>query len=416
MDIQVINIGDELLIGQVVNTNASFMCSQLLKNGFRVEQTVVIGDNGIDIHNSIADAFKVVDAVILTGGLGPTKDDITKKVICDYFDDELILHQPTLDFVTSWLEGRGVAMSDTNRTQAMVPSKAVILPNRCGTAPGIWMENDGKVLISLPGVPFEMERLLTEEVIPALKRRFLPDEHYICKVVQTIGIGESTLSDLLEPWEVKLPPHIGLAYLPDSGIIRLRLTGHGTDPDKLEKEIQAEIEKLCEIAAPYVFAKEDKKMNELVADLLSEQGKTIATAESCTGGYIAHLITSIPGSSQYFKGSVVSYANSAKINLLNVSSEDIFRFGAVSQPVVEQMAEGARKAFGTDYAVATSGIAGPDGGTLDKPVGTVWMAVASADGVKSKLFTFGNAGGRSRVIYRAAIRALDLLRRELIHD
>ena len=416
MNVRIINIGDELLIGQVINSNAAFMSSLLLKNGFYVDRTVVVGDNGPDILQAVEEAFARVDAVIVTGGLGPTKDDITKKVLCGYFGDELVLDTDTLDFVTAWLKGRGVEMSETNRTQAMVPSRATVLPNRCGTAPGLWMEQEGKVLISLPGVPYEMERLMTDSVVPALQRRFHPGEHYLCKTVQTLGIGESTLSDLLEPWELTLPPHIGLAYLPDSGIVRLRLTGHGSDAEQLEREMEAEQEKLCRLAGDYVFAREDKKMQDIVADLLLQHGQTIATAESCTGGNIAHLITERPGSSAYFKGSVVSYANSAKMNLLKVSQADLDRVGPVSQEVVEQMARGAREALDTDYAVATSGLAGPDGGTPDKPVGTVWMAVASPRGVISRKFTFGNAGGRQRIIYRATVRALDLVRQTLLSE
>lgn len=413
MKIRIVNIGDELLIGQVVNTNASFMSRQLLQQGFLVDRTVVTADRADDIREEIKSAFASVDAVILTGGLGPTKDDITKKVICDYFDDRLVLHQPTLDFVTSWLAGRGVAMSETNRTQAMVPSKSRILPNRCGTAPGIWMEQNGKVLVSLPGVPREMEALMTESVIPALRERFMLGEHYLCKVVQTLGIGESTLSDLLEPWELSLPPHIGLAYLPANGIIRLRLTGSGPDAEVLEKEMDAEVEKLCQLAEPYVFTRRDEPMHQLVGRLLKEQSLTVGTAESCTGGNVAHLLTSEAGSSAFFKGSVVSYSNSVKMNVLGVNSKDLEQYGAVSQAVVEQMALGARQLLEVDYALATSGIAGPDGGTDEKPVGTVWMALAGPDGVKSQCVHFGNAGGRSRVIERATIRVLDMLRQEL---
>ena len=414
MDIRIVNIGDELLIGQVVNSNAAFMSELLLKNGFFVDRTVVTGDQGEAIRHEIDDALAHVDAVVLTGGLGPTKDDITKKIICEHFDTPLVLHQPTLDFVTRWLAGRGVAMSDTNRTQALVPQAATVLPNPCGTAPGLWLEKDGKVLVSLPGVPREMEVLMTDEVIPRLQRHFHPDEHYLCRVVQTIGIGESTLSDLLEPWELALPAHIRLAYLPDAGIVRLRLTGHGPDSDRLQAEMDAETEKLCQLAAPYIFATEDIRMQEVVGRLLKAGHQTLSTAESCTGGYLAHLITSVPGSSEYFRGTVVSYDNGIKENVLGVSASDLASVGAVSREVVEQMAQGVRRLMGTDFALATSGIAGPGGGSAEKPVGTVWMAVASEKGVVSQKCFFGNAGGRSRVIARSALRALDLLRRQLV--
>lgn len=413
MKIRIVNIGDELLIGQVINSNAAVMSKYLLSQGFFVDRVVVTGDTGDAIRQEIASAFAQVEAVILTGGLGPTKDDITKKVICEFFDTELVLHQPTLDFVSGWLAGRGVQMSDTNREQAMVPASAVVLPNRCGTAPGLWLEKDGKVLISLPGVPYEMDELMRLEVLPRLSAFYHPGEHYLCKTVQTIGIGESTLSDLLEPWETSLPAHIGLAYLPDSGIVRLRLTGSGNDLQQLEREMDAEVEKLCALAGAYVFAKEDLPMHQIVFKLLSQQGKTMATAESCTGGYIAHLMTSIPGSSAVFKGSVVSYANEVKENVLLVSSEHLETHGAVSREVVESMASNVRQLMQTDVAIATSGIAGPDGGSPEKPVGTVWMTLATPEGVRSECFHFGNAGGRMRVVYRAAVRAYNMLRQYL---
>ncbi|MBQ7946076.1 MAG: competence/damage-inducible protein A [Bacteroidales bacterium] len=413
MKIRIVNIGDELLIGQVINSNAAVMSKYLLSQGFFVDRVVVTGDTGDAIRQEIASAFAQVEAVILTGGLGPTKDDITKKVICEFFDTELVLHQPTLDFVSGWLAGRGVQMSDTNREQAMVPASAVVLPNRCGTAPGLWLEKDGKVLISLPGVPYEMDELMSLEVLPRLSAFYHPGEHYLCKTVQTIGIGESTLSDLLESWETSLPAHIGLAYLPDSGIVRLRLTGSGNDLQQLEREMDAEVEKLCSLAGAYVFAKEDLPMHQIVFKLLSQQGKTMATAESCTGGYIAHLMTSIPGSSAVFKGSVVSYANEVKENVLQVSSEHLETHGAVSREVVESMASNVRQLMQTDVAIATSGIAGPDGGSPEKPVGTVWMALATPEGVRSECFHFGNAGGRMRVVYRAAVRAYNMLRQYL---
>ncbi|MBQ9201774.1 MAG: competence/damage-inducible protein A [Bacteroidales bacterium] len=414
MNIRIINIGDELLIGQVINSNAAVMSEMLLKNGFFVDRTVVTGDKAADIYQEIESALRQVDAVIVTGGLGPTKDDITKKVICDYFHTTLRLDQPTYDFVSRLLASRGMAMTETNKTQAMVPQGADILPNPLGTAPGLWLEEQGKVLISLPGVPYEMKGLMQEEVIPRLQRRFMPGEHYLCRVVQTIGIGESFLSDLLEPWELSLPPHISLAYLPDGGIIRLRLTGSGPDEARLAREVDAEVERLCALAGDYVFARKDQTMTEVVADLLKERQQTLATAESCTGGFIAHQITSMPGCSAYYKGSVVSYANEAKQQILHVSADDLASMGAVSHEVVEQMAQHARELFQTDYAVATSGIAGPDGGSPEKPVGTVWMAVASARGVSSRLCHFGPAGGRMRVVGRATNTVMEMLRREII--
>lgn len=414
MNVEIINIGDELLIGQVVNSNAAFMCELLLKNGFFVNKTLVIGDEREAIYNVIDEAFSENDIILMTGGLGPTKDDITKKVICDYFQTTLTIHQETLDFISNFLKNRDVPMSEINRCQAEVPKNCTVLPNTLGTAPGIWMEQNNKVLISLPGVPFEMETLLTDEVIPRLKQKFRPESHYINKVIQCTGIGESTLSDLIESWELQLPKYIHLAYLPQPGIIRLRLTGTGKNVEILEKEMNNEIEKLQKIAAPYIFAFQDDKLEQIIAKLLVEKNQTLSLAESCTGGYVAHLITSIAGSSRYFKGSVVSYSNEIKHNVLNVSEQSLNKFGAVSEEVVFEMAANARKLFNTDFSIAISGVAGPDGGSVAKPVGTVWIAVSTPTKTLCKKFSFGTAGGRIRVIQRSAVAALNMLRKEII--
>ncbi|MDD4847335.1 MAG: competence/damage-inducible protein A [Bacteroidales bacterium] len=413
MNIQIINIGDELLIGQVINSNAAFMSQQLLQKGFFVEKTIVIGDNAKDIRQAIEESFQSVDIVILTGGLGPTKDDITKKVIVDYFQTELVIDTPTLNFISQLLKSRNVPMSDINRQQAAVPKNGVVIPNILGTAPGIWIEQQQKVLIALPGVPFEMEQLMTAEIIPRLEQKFHSTEHYLCKVIQLTGIGESTLSDLLESWELQLPSHISLAYLPQPGLIRLRLTGCSQNATRLELEMNNETAKLSRIAAPYIVAFNDDPLEKIIGQLLLKNHQTLSTAESCTGGYIAHRITSISGSSQYFKGSIVSYANEIKQHVLNVSETALTQMGAVSEEVVRQMADNVRKMFQTDFSIAVSGIAGPDGGTNEKPVGTVWIAIATPKKTISFKCNFGNAGGRMRIIQRAAIATFASLLKEI---
>lgn len=413
MKTRIINIGDELLIGQVVNSNAAVMSQLLLENGYTVDRCVVVGDEGKAISKEIDEAFQAVDIVLLTGGLGPTKDDVTKQVLCQGFQRSLVFHEESLRFIEGYLKLRGVPMSETNRQQALIPEGATVMPNRWGTAPGICLEENGKVLISLPGVPLEMTQLMKQEVIPFLCRRFRSEEQTAYKVVQLMGIGESTLSDRLEAWETALPPHLTLAYLPDSGIIRLRLTGHSHDASALEQELDEKLAELCALVPDYVVSREDKTMAELVSDLLRKKQLTLSMAESCTGGSLAQQITSLAGCSEFFKGSVVSYANQAKSRLLNISSETLQREGAVSQVVVEQMAVAARQLFQTDFALATSGIAGPGGGSDEKPVGTVWIAVASEQGIRSKKFQFGKASGRLGVVKRTCLQAFNMLREEL---
>ena len=376
----IINIGDELLIGQVTNTNASYMASRFNTIGLEVKEFCVIPDKEENIRKTIEEGFKKTDCLVLTGGLGPTKDDLTKQVICDFF---------------------GTTYSTA-------------LPNHNGTAEGIWIEKNNKLLVALPGVPFEMKGMMEEEVLPRMIAYFNTENTIIHRVVQMIDIAESTLSDLLEPWEKALPAHIKLAYLPRSGIVRLRLTGHGQDKKLLEKELQEEIDKLTVIASNYIWTYEDNLLEEVVGNLLRKKNKTLALAESCTGGKIAQLITSIPGSSHYFKGSIVAYANEIKREILNVREQNIKKCGAVSEPVVSDMAINTMNLFNSDYCIATSGIAGPDGGIDEKPVGTVWIAVATTTRLTTRLFHFGTAGGREQIIQRAAIAALNMLRLELL--
>ena len=411
-----INIGDELLIGQVVNTNAAFVGQQMAAAGFELTDVLTIGDDGEAIRNAITSALAKTDIVLMTGGLGPTKDDITKKVICDIFGRELVMDEPTLQHVTEIFASRGMALTETNRQQAAVPQGCTVLPNPLGTAPGLWIEQDGKVLIALPGVPFEMEKLITDEVLPRLKANAHQNHAILYKVLQCTNISESGLSDLLEEYEQQLPAELKLAYLPKPGIIRLRLTAQGDDEESLQATLDEQFAKLKQLTTEYAFTDEDIEIEEVVGRLLAKSGKTLATAESCTGGYVAHLITSVPGSSRYFQGSLVSYSNEVKRDLLNVREDNLKRRGAVSEPVVSDMALNAMGLFDVDYTIATSGIAGPDGGTAEKPVGTVWIAVATPVRLATKEFRFGSRTGRKQIIERAARAALNMLRIEIEKD
>lgn len=411
-----INIGDELLIGQVVNTNAAFIGQQMTAAGFELTDVITIGDDGPAIREAVERAMSKTDVVLMTGGLGPTKDDITKKVICDIFQRELVIDEATLKQVTEIFVARGMELTETNRQQAAVPEGCVVLTNTLGTAPGLWLEKDEKVLISLPGVPFEMEKLIKDEVLPRLKAGTFRSSSLLYKVVQCTNITESGLSDMLEEYEKQLPEGFKLAYLPKPGIIRLRLTAEGNDTEQMQTTLDQQFDLLKQQVAEYAFTDEDIELEEVVGRLLVKAGKTMATAESCTGGYIAHLITSVPGSSRYFQGSLVSYSNDIKRDLLNVREDNLKRRGAVSEPVVSDMALNAMGLFDVDYTIATSGIAGPDGGTPEKPVGTVWIAVATPVRLATKEFRFGSRMGRKQIIERAARAALNMLRIEIEKD
>jgi nicotinamide-nucleotide amidase len=411
MKAEIISIGDELLIGQVVNTNASWMAVELNKSGIHVVKITAISDLGNDIKDAIANAEKNSDIILLTGGLGPTKDDITKHVLADYYNSKMVFHEPTYKQVKSIFALRKFKVTDVNKKQAEIPEACIPLTNQHGTAPGMWFEMNGKVLVSLPGVPFEMKSLLKDEVIPRLQKTFKL-KHIYHKTIMTTGIGESMLAEKVEDWENNLPKNIKLAYLPQPGIVRLRLSAVGNNKTELEDEVKKHCNKLNNIIADIIFGYDDISLEEVVGKQLMLANRTLSTAESCTGGYIAHLITSISGSSSYFKGAVVSYSNSVKENQLGVNSKILEKDGAVSREVIEQMALGGKKQLNADYCLATSGIAGPDGGTKDKPVGTIWIALATPSGVQSKLFHFGEHRGRN--IRKAALAALNMLRTELV--
>lgn len=405
----IISIGDELLIGQVINTNASWIASELNKNGISVNKIITTSDDGDDIYETIKTSQSKV--VLITGGLGPTKDDITKKVLCDYFDSELIFHKPTYDHIVDLFGKRNYPVSAVNKAQADIPDNCIPLFNEHGTAPGLWFEKDGQIIVSMPGVPFEMKSLVTNQVIPRITEKFSTGS-IVHKTIMTIGVGESRLAEMIEDWENNLPDHIKLAYLPQPGIVRLRISSKSDNPEQIELEFKNQINNLKELIPDIIYGYDEITMEETIAQQLINKGKTLSTAESCTGGYISHLITSIPGSSDYFLGSVVSYDNKVKINQLGVDRLLIDKHGVVSKEVVEQMALGGKKAIGTDYCIATSGIAGPDGGTKDKPVGTVWIAIATPNGVISKLLNLGEHRGRN--IRRSSLMAMNLLRKNLI--
>ena len=414
MKTTIINIGDELLIGQVVNTNASAMARMLSEAGMAVRRTVVVGDVYQDIWNAVDEAMRSSDAVLVTGGLGPTKDDITKKLLCDYFQSELVESEVALENVRRIFESRGYEMTPVNRAQALVPACCEVLNNDLGTAPCMWFEREGKVLVSLPGVPFEMDWLMRNRVIPKLQETFHTDI-IVHKNILVQGIGESFLSDLIEPWETALPENIKLAYLPVAGMVKLRLTGKTRNNqnnqnilNNLNIQIAETIQGLYDLAGSYIVGEDCETLEELAHKTLTERGLTLATAESCTGGNIARLLTAQAGSSAYFKGGIVAYSNEVKESALGVQHSTLEAHGAVSEETVREMAEGVRECLGADYAIATTGIAGPTGGTPEKPVGTVWVAVASVQGTETKLLQLGSTR-RQQNIDRTTNQAFAML-------
>jgi nicotinamide-nucleotide amidase len=413
MKAEIITIGDEILIGQIIDTNSSWLGQELSKIGAAVVHRTSVSDNRNAIINALTQAKQRADIIIMTGGLGPTKDDITKYTLAEYFGTELILNDEVLEWVKKIFANRSLPMLDTNIHQAMVPANCEVLFNRSGTAPGMWFDVDGKIFISMPGVPFEMKVIFEEQCISRLKKRF-DFPIIIHRTILTCSIGESFLAKKIETLENDLPPHIKLAYLPNIGQVRLRFSGHHTSETTLKAEIDAIVSNLYEIVGDYIFGEETDTLEKNVGLLLKGKERTLATAESCTGGYIAHLITSVPGSSAYYFGSIISYANQIKINELGVNPETLKTVGAVSEDCVKQMADGVRKKFNTDYAISTSGIAGPDGGTDLKPVGTVWIAVSSKDKTIAKQFSMGD--NRERTIQRTAIQGLDMLRKVLLDE
>ncbi|MES2779658.1 MAG: competence/damage-inducible protein A [Bacteroidota bacterium] len=413
MKAEIVTIGDEILIGQIIDTNSSWLGQELGKMGISVVHRASVSDQQRDIIDALNDATQRADIIIMTGGLGPTKDDITKHTLAEYFGTELVLNEDVLEWVSKIFRMRKLPMIDTNKNQAMVPANCEVLFNRSGTAPGMWFDVNGKIFISMPGVPFEMKVIFEEQCIPRLQKHFkLPV--IIHRTIQTCSIGESFLAKKIEDLENALPAHIKLAYLPNIGQVRLRFSGYHSNSEMLKAEMDTIISNLYELIREYIFGEEEDTLQKTVGLLLKGKDKTVSTAESCTGGFIAHLITSVPGSSAYYQGSIISYANEIKIHELGVSPEIVKTVGAVSEDCVKQMAEGVRKKFNTDFAIATSGIAGPDGGTPEKPVGTVWIAISSKTQTIALQFNMGD--NRERTIHRTALQALDMLRKILLEE
>jgi nicotinamide-nucleotide amidase len=407
MKAEIISIGDELLVGQVVNTNATWIAEQLNLHGLEVVRITAIADKREEILHALSDAASRADIILITGGLGPTRDDITKSTLCEYFDSRLVRDEKVYRYLEKMFAARGWPMRDVGARQADVPHNCTALINTNGTAPGMLFEKDGKTFLSMPGVPYEMKGIMTQEFLPRL-RAMKNGEYIIHRKLLTQGIGESWLAELIQKWEDSLPANIKLAYLPQPGMVRLRLTGTGKDKARLEMELDDKINDLEILIPEYIIGHGEVSLEEVVGQELKNAGATLSTAESCTGGYIAHLITSIPGSSAYFAGSVVAYSNQVKMDTLSVKEDTLIAHGAVSEQTVTEMALGVKKRFMTDYAIAVSGVAGPDGGTKEKPVGTIWIAVAGNEKVLVDKYNFGT--DRQRNIRVSALTALNKLR------
>ena len=410
----IITIGDELLIGQVIDTNSAWMAQELNNAGIWVKRRVAVGDKWDDIWNALDEESKQADIILITGGLGPTADDITKPLLCQYFGGKLVVDEKVLKHVKYLFEKvfrRPPPILDRNLKQAEVPDVCTVLHNARGTAPGMWFEKEGKVFVSMPGVPHEMKGIMTDHVLPLLRTHFKMSA-IVSKTLVTFGIGESFLAERIKDFEEALPPDIKLAYLPNYGMVRLRLTGTHNEKEMIAAEVDKQFDILKNQLPDVTIVAEDATMEQVVAKLLLAKNKTMSTAESCTGGYIAHRITAQPGSSAYYKGSVVSYSNEVKENLLHVSHDTLSTEGAVSEATVIQMVKGALDTLKTDYAIAVSGIMGPDGGSLEKPVGMVWIAAGNKDTTVTRQFSF--RFDRMRNIEVTAMNALNFLRMFII--
>ena len=407
---EIITIGDEILIGQIVDTNSAWMAKELSLAGIRVKQVTSVSDDAQHITEALKQAMQRAEIILITGGLGPTKDDITKLTLAKYFNMGMRRDQATLAHVTGFFTRLNRPMIEMNRQQADVPDGCEVIQNKNGTAPCMWFEQEGKIIVSMPGVPFEMMYLMTEDILPRLKSTFnLPA--IVHQTILTAGIGESFLAAEIEDIEDSLPAHIKLAYLPKLGQVRLRLSGGGTDEAQLKAQIDFYTQQLLQRIPKYVVVVGDIPLEKALLNLMEEKHLTLSTAESCTGGYIAQQITQHPGCSSVFLGGAVTYSNTLKQSVLGVKTETLEQYGAVSEATVKEMAQGAVERFNSDYAISVSGIAGPDGGTEEKPVGTVWIAVASKNKVTARSFSFGSR--RAQNIERAAIAALTLLLNEI---
>lgn len=402
----IITIGDEILIGQILDTNSRYISQALNRLGVVVAERTSIGDSAEQIEQTLTRALAATDIVIITGGLGPTKDDITKHTLARYFDSELIYNEAVGQFVEALLARRGITFNELNRGQAMVPKCCTVLHNAHGTAPGMWFERDGKVVVSLPGVPFEMEHLMEDSVLPMLRDRF-ELKAIVHRTMITSGIAESLLAEKIAQWEDNLPEVLHLAYLPAPNIVRLRLSAYEVDGSSVAKMIDEQFAKLYDIIPQAIVGFENATVEQLVHNKLIERGQTLSVAESCTGGNIAAKFTAMAGASAYFNAGVVSYSNEAKVDILGVNPEDIAAYGAVSEAVAIQMAEGVRRVGRSDYGISTTGVAGPSGGSAEKPVGTVWIGIATPNGSFAVLKNCGT--DRGQIIQRATAYAVQLL-------
>ena len=407
MNVEIIVIGDELLIGQVTDTNSGWIARELNHIGWEVTEITTVRDRSREITDALNSSFGRVDVVLMTGGLGPTKDDITKQTLCDYFGGKLVFDESVFANVEAIFRRRKLTMNDSTRNQAYVPNVCTVIQNSVGTAPVMWFERNGKVLVSMPGVPTEMKTVMKEAVISRLREYFQDHSSILHRTCLVKDFTESRSSETLSDFEAQLPACIKLAYLPTPGVIRLRLTARGDEESYLQKIIDDEFFKLRTILGSHLFCGSDTTLAGALGSILTERGETLATAESCTGGNIAHEITRVAGSSVYFKGSVVAYSNEVKARVLNVSSETLSGFGAVSRETVLQMVSGVQRLLSSDCAIATSGIAGPGGGSVEKPVGTVWIAVRYGERSEAECFCF--EGDREQVIARATQSALLML-------
>jgi nicotinamide-nucleotide amidase len=408
---EIITIGDEILYGQTLDTNSHWISTQLDAAGIRVRRKTTVADSIADILNAFTEAEARVDIILITGGLGPTMDDLTKGCLLQYFDTDLVLDKEALQEITARFESRGRTLTQANKDQALIPRSCEKITNSRGTAPGMWFNRNGKVFVSMPGVPYEMKAMMELTIIPKLKSTFtLPIIYH--KIIRTIGIGESWIADMIKPIEDSLPNHIKLAYLPSVGQVKLRLTAFGDNLEQLKVDVEKVYLKLSLPISNHIYGEGDIEIEEVIRQLLIKENLTIATAESCTGGYLAHRITKIPDSSKYFKGGLVSYWDDMKVSELGVNTGTIGKYGVVSEQTVTEMAEKARIKYGTNIGLATTGIAGPSGGTAELPIGTVWIAYADKNKTFAKKLQLGD--NRENVILMAALGVLELLRKELL--
>jgi nicotinamide-nucleotide amidase len=411
MHAEIITIGEELLIGQVINTNAAWLAERLNESGIMVKQVSVVSDTEPEILRILGETFERSPLILMTGGLGPTRDDVTKLALCRFFDTELVINEEVLEDIRAIFSRRNLSLTELNRQQALVPQGAKIVRNPNGTAPGLIFEKEGRICVAMPGVPYEMKAMVEDHILPELKKR-QKQQFILHRTILTQGIGESFLSEIIADWENNLPPFIKLAYLPSPGMVRLRMSASGTYERELKKALSGEEGKLAKLIPQYIWGFDRDTLEEVIGRLLTERGMTLSTAESCTGGFLAHKITSVAGSSAYFRGSIVAYSNDLKTRFLWINEKLISKHGAVSKEVVEAMALNGCEVMSSDFCLATSGIAGPGGATPEKPVGTVWIALAFKDKVKSKLLHLGDQ--RDRNIARASLAALAMLREKIL--